>query len=445
MAFALALGALAWTLAGRSDEPARPNLVLILADDFGYECVGANGGASYATPVLDRLAAEGARFEHCHALPLCTPSRVQLLTGMLGWRNYVAFRALAPGQTTFANLLRDAGYATCVVGKWQLGGGLDAPYDFGFDSYCLWQLTRHRIDGRDTRYGDPVLDVDGVELGPLRDQYGPDVIAEYAARFVRQNRRRPFLLFYSAILPHGPFGPTPSSPDWVSDHSSQMDVNGDPARYGEMVTYLDGVVGRIVSEIDALGLRERTLVVFTGDNGTAASVVSDFRGRRVAGGKGTTLDTGTHVPLIVRWPGTVPAGVVRDELVDFVDFLPTFLEVARVRPPPRLPLDGASLMPALLGTEGPRRKSIAGWCSPKGDPMDAKLWARDRRFKLYGEGVLHDVLADPGENDPIPARAATPEARSARRALAAVLRDQRKARSRALGSAELSPPRGPRR
>jgi len=112
---------------------ARPNVVLILADDFGYECVAANGGASYRTPNLDRLAREGLRFEHCYSQPLCTPTRVQLLTGLYNQRNYLRFEYLDPGERTFAGVLREAGYRTGVAGKWQLGGGPDAPLRFGFD------------------------------------------------------------------------------------------------------------------------------------------------------------------------------------------------------------------------------------------------------------------------------------------------------------------------
>jgi arylsulfatase A len=123
-------------------EGRAPNIVLIMADDMGYECVGANGGTSYRTPNLDRLASGGLRFEHGYSQPLCTPSRVQIMTGIYNQKNYVRFGILAPDQTTFAHLLKKAGYATCVAGKWQLLGGFDGPQHFGFDEYCLWQLTR---------------------------------------------------------------------------------------------------------------------------------------------------------------------------------------------------------------------------------------------------------------------------------------------------------------
>ena len=148
-----------WQIAGLAAEQAgRPNVILIMADDLGYECIGANGGTSYPTPHLDALAAGGVRFEHCYAQPLCTPTRVQLMTGQYNVRNYVRFGLLDPQQTTFAHALKEAGYATCIVGKWQLASGFEGPKHFGFDEYCLWQLTR-----RPPRFANPGLEINGKQ------------------------------------------------------------------------------------------------------------------------------------------------------------------------------------------------------------------------------------------------------------------------------------------
>jgi arylsulfatase A len=167
VARAMAAGAAGAAQAGGATMPGptgagggkRPNIVVILADDLGYECIGADGGTSYKTPVLDKLAAGGARFDHGYAQPLCTPTRVQLMTGIYNVRNYVRFGLLDPKQTTFAHLLKQAGYATCVVGKWQLEGGFEGPGHFGFDEYCLWQLNR-----RPGRYANPGLEVNGKQI-----------------------------------------------------------------------------------------------------------------------------------------------------------------------------------------------------------------------------------------------------------------------------------------
>ena len=148
-----------------------PNIVLIMADDMGYECVTANGGESYSTPNLDRLARGGMRFEHCYSQPICTPSRVQLMTGIYNQRNYIRFGLLDPTVTTFGHLAKRAGYATCIGGKWQLENGLKGPNHFGFDEYCLWQLTR-----RPSPYPNP-----GLEVGVLLD-----ASAQHAGRTGRE-------------------------------------------------------------------------------------------------------------------------------------------------------------------------------------------------------------------------------------------------------------------
>src|SRR5688572_13126349 len=136
----------------------RPNVILIMADDLGYETIGANGGTSYKTPNLDKLAATGVRFDRCQVLPVCTPTRVQLMTGMSNARNYIEFGLMDPKATTFGNLLKNAGYPTAIAGKWQLGRVKDLPQKFGFDEACLWQHMR-----RPPRYANPGLEYNGEE------------------------------------------------------------------------------------------------------------------------------------------------------------------------------------------------------------------------------------------------------------------------------------------
>ena len=200
------------------DSPARaagkPNVLLIMVDDMGAECLSCYGGREYATPNLDALAASGAKFTHCYSTPLCTPSRVQIMTGKYNFRNYVQFGYLPPKETNFAHLFRAAGYRTCVAGKWQLSGERGEPReksnpaDWGFDEYCLWQL-----DDRQSRYWDPLLEQDGKILRPGKDAYGPDLISDYLIDFVGRNKDRPFFAYYPMILTHGPFEPTPASSD----------------------------------------------------------------------------------------------------------------------------------------------------------------------------------------------------------------------------------------
>ena len=195
-------------LAGAA-EARRPNLILILADDLGYETLGANGGTSYPTPALDQLAATGVRFTHGYAQPLCTPSRVQVMTGLSNARNYVRFGIMDPQAVTFAHLLKRAGYATCITGKWQLGRDVELPRKLGFDEYCLRQYTR-----RPPRYANPGLEINGVEKDFSRGEYGPDLINDYALDFIARHKDVPFFLYYPMILTHPPYQPTPDSRTW---------------------------------------------------------------------------------------------------------------------------------------------------------------------------------------------------------------------------------------
>src|SRR5262245_36517011 len=244
-----ALFGLALALALATDASAKPNIILILADDLGYEPLGANGGTSYKTPVLDRLAAGGVRFEHCYAQPLCTPTRVQLMTGAYNVRNYTTFGEMSPQMSTFGNLFQRAGYATCMAGKWQLGRDAALPAKFGFDEHCLWQLTR-----RPPRYANPGLEINGVETNFNRGQYGPDLVSEYALGFIERHKDKPFFLYYTLMLTHAPYQPTPDSPDWDPKATGE-EVNQAPKHFGDMVAYMDKLIGRLEAKLDELKLR----------------------------------------------------------------------------------------------------------------------------------------------------------------------------------------------
>ena len=373
---------------------ARPNIVLIMADDFGYECVEANGGTSYKTPVLNQMASEGVRFEHCYSQPICTPSRVKLMTGQYNVRNYAEFGLLETSQVTFGNLFKGAGYETCIVGKWQLGKDRLRPAHFGFDEHCLWQLLR-----RPSRFASPGLEVNG-ELKDYPGGYGPDIVTDYACDFIERNKNNPFLLYYPMIITHCPFEPTPDSVDWDPGSKGSPTYKGNAKYFGDMVTYMDRLIGRILSQLDASGVRENTLVLFTGDNGTDTPVVSMMGDRRVAGAKGKTIDAGCRVPLIAQWPGKTAAGVVSQDLVDFSDFLPTICEAADVSIPTTLTLDGRSFFPQLTGQPGNPREWIYIWYARNGG-RKGREFTRTQRYKLYRSGEFYDVPNDYREKNPL--------------------------------------------
>ena len=386
-----------------SAKERRPvNIVIIMADDLGIECINTYGGTSYSTPNLDCMAEEGIRFEHCHAQPLCTPSRVQIMTGRYNVRNYVDFGLLDRSEITFSNLLKDAGYHTVIAGKWQLGKDKDAPKHFGFDEACLWQHAASRIDeeGRDTRYPNPLLEINGERKRFTNGEYAPDVVSDFLCDFMERNRENPFLVYYPMILTHCPFVPTPDSEHWDPQNMGSKSYKGDTAFFADMVNYMDKMAGKLISKIEELGLSEHTLILFTGDNGTDKPVVSRFKGSEYPGGKGLTTDNGTHVPLIVKWTGIIEEGQVCNDLVDFSDVLPTICEAAHIELPSDRIIDGLSFYPQLTGKKGQPRAHIYSWYKPR-KKNTLKEFVRNKEYKLYRTGEFYRVKVDPYEQSSI--------------------------------------------
>ena len=344
----------------------QPNIILIMADDMGYEALSSNGSESCKSPNLDKLAAKGVRFTNGFSNPICTPSRVKLMTGQYNVRNYVKFGWLDREQTTFAHQLKAAGYATAIAGKWQLGRDKDSPQHFGFEQSCLWQHTRSgrsNEDGKniDRRFVNPQLEFSGVEKDFNNGEYGPQVCTDFICDFIDKNKKKPFLVYYPMILTHCPFDPTPDSTDWDPKRLGSTTYKGDrndPQRhFRDMVAYADKAVGQIVSQLEKSGVRDNTLIIFTGDNGTDTPIVTPWNGKKVVGGKGTMSDTGTRVPLIVNWPaGIRKAGRAVDDLVEFTDVFPTICEVTTAKLPKNHPGDGASIVPVLRNQADARRK-----------------------------------------------------------------------------------------
>jgi arylsulfatase A len=394
----------------------KPNVVLILIDDFGYECVTANGGESYKTPVMDKLAATGVRFEQCYAQPLCTPTRVQLMTGQSNRRNYSHFGHLDPSQTTFGNLLKKAGYATCITGKWQLANGFEGPKHFGFDEYCLWQLTR-----RPDRYKNPGLEVNGKTYDYTANEYGPDIVNEYALEFITKQKDQPFFLYYPMMLTHSPYDATPDSADYI-DAKSGKGKGKAGGHFGDMVAYTDKLIGKLVDKLDALKLRDNTVILILGDNGTGRGTPSKFKGRDVVGGKGTTTTWGNHVPGIGNWPGQFAKGKVSQDLIDSTDFLPTICEVAGVTVPAELKIDGRSFLPQLRGEKGNPRDSLYVWYNPSGGAKAKAEFTHDGHYKLYADGRFFAVDKDDNETAPLADGSLDATAKAAKTKLAAALK-----------------------
>lgn len=254
----------------------------------------------------------------------------------------------------------------------------------------------------------------GKSRDDLQGKYGPDVSCDYALDFIERHKTGPFLVYFPMALVHSPFVPTPDSKDWKKPkHKNNTKY------FADMVAYMDKIVGRIVSKLGELGLRENTLFLFTGDNGTHKSIKSKMPDGIIQGDKGQTTDAGTRVPLIANQPGVVPAGKVNGDLVDFSDFVPTFAEAAGTEIPSDMPEDGRSFLPQLRGEKGNPREWIFCHYDPKWlGRKKATRFVRDKRWKLYAAGDLYDVPADTLEKNPNPPG---PEAATARKRLQAVL------------------------
>jgi len=359
------------------------------------------------------------------------------MTGIYNVRNYVKFEYLPPNETTVAQLLKNAGYATSIAGKWQLSVDRAVVRQSGFDEYCLWNVNSEE---KTPRYNEPSGFIqNGKELPTKDGQYGPDVVSDFLLDFITRNKNRPFLCYYPMMLPHAPFEPTPDSPDRQSKIKSNNDIVSrvmkffaKPERqthyFPDMVAYLDKLVGKIVAHLDKLGLRENTLVLFTGDNGTNKSIRSMLGNKEVQGGKGLSTHAGTHVPLIVSWPKVVHKGKISSDLVDFTDFLPTLCEAAEAQVPPQLALDGQSFLPQLRGQRGHPRQWVYSWFSKNGKSERAIEFARNQRYKLYRTGDFYDIIDDDLERQSLPEEALDANAKKTRAMLQAALDKYRNAR-----------------
>ena len=411
----------------------QPNIVLIMSDDLGYEVVGANGGTSYKTPYIDALAGKGMRFENAHVMPLCTPTRLSLMTGKYNFRNYIGFGLIKPNEVTFGHLLTDAGYSTCIAGKWQLfsynpldqnpeerstGQKIE---DSGFEEFCVWHP--HHTEEKGSRYKNPVIYENGAFRSDTDGKYGEDIFCDYIIDFIERKKDgdKPFFAYWPMAATHKPHEPTPDSPEWDPfDPPSNLSVGAktwaeledgswedDPKFYRDMVEYHDKVVGRLMTYLEDQGLEKDTLVIYLGDNGSPDDVCSMMHEHNeICGGKGKTNDRGTHVPLVCSMPGTIPSATVQTDLIEATDFLPTIFEAAGLDFPEGYIIDGRSFYSQLKGEKGHPRDWMFFHFEPmnrRHGPGDQKKirFLRDHKWKLYETGELHDLQSDPDEDVPI--------------------------------------------
>ncbi|MEM6391468.1 MAG: sulfatase [Planctomycetota bacterium] len=381
-------------------------MILINCDDLGYGDLGCYGSTRNHTPHLDRLAEQGTRFTDFYmASPVCSPSRGAMLTGCypprIGFdrfgKNHVLFPGhpfgLATTEQTFAALLRDAGYATALIGKWHCGDQpAFLPTEHGFDRYFGLPYSNdmgRQAGPRAHMPPLPLMDNDTVaeqqpDMSALTERY----IAE-ARRFITTNRDKPFLLYLAHLYVHLPL--------IVPERFLKRSENG---RYGAAVAVIDWAMGALLHTLETLGLDDNTLILFTSDNGSRVKGEGGSNGP-LRGTKTETYDGGMRLPLIARWPGQVPAGRTCNTLCSAIDFLPTFASLAGAASPD-LPIDGVDLTPTLLGDDDhtPREHFVYF----RQDQLQA---VRDARYKLrlaHGQAFenpdvceLYDLHEDIGE------------------------------------------------
>lgn len=382
----------------------KPNIIFILADDLGIGEVSCYGADNYKTPNIDKLAEKGLRFTNTYTAPLSGPSRATILTGRhlfrTGATNQDATGRMSPDvEIMMPSILKKAGYVTACIGKW---GQLPLlPSDFGFDDYL--KFTGSGIYWNTQKNGKDYL-VNGVQF-PLKDkEYMPDIMHQHLVKFLSDHRNDPFYIYYSLSEVHAQILPTPDSkPD-------SKDV------YADNISYMDKLVGQLVSELDRLKLSDNTILVFFGDNGTALPRAdrATIGGQRLIGQKGTLLEGGSLEPLIVYWPGVTPVGKVSHDLISATDFVPTFAEIAGAKLPENKVYDGLSFNPQLHGQKGNPHSSIFV-------QLANNWYVRDHGWKLNQSGDLFDMSKAPFEEILVPADTKNPEAIAARKRLQADL------------------------
>ncbi|MFC5051850.1 sulfatase-like hydrolase/transferase [Rubritalea spongiae] len=383
----------------------KKNVIVIMADDIAYDNnFGAYGARESWTPRLDQMAKEGITFEHAYSTPKCTPSRVKIMTGRSGIRNYKGFGILPSEEISFVEMLKAAGYKTHCAGKWQLDDkGGTATKDAGFDSWMLWNTEL----GRESRYWKPSFDLNGKFVTFDKDDFGPDLCVKSILKFIAKNKDEPFLVYYPMLLVHGPFVTTPDS---------EQRTEKDPQKnFADMIKYMDQCVGRIIDGVKEMGIAEETVILFCSDNGTNRALTYESFGKTVDGKKGVPHDRGTHSPMVVWNPGSIPAGTRCSDIIDFSDVLPTLAEITKAKLPD-VTIDGLSFWPQCKGEKGNPRECIFQYYWPKSyswipDELGQKelIWVHNQQYKLHKNGLFYDIVNDREEEKPIPLETLTDE------------------------------------
>ena len=385
-----------------SSTTKRPNIIFILADDLGTGEVGCYGSDHNKTPNIDNLAKNGLKFNHAYTAPLCGPSRALILTGRYAFRtgavNQDNVAKIKPSEETLIpSILKTEGYKSAMIGKWSQFGL--TPADFGFDDYITFKgsggyWAKNKIDY--------LVNGETKILG--KQEYMPDLMHNQLVNFIKQNKNQPFYVHYSMSHVHNLIQETPDSKPDSKDF------------YADNVAYMDKLVGKLIMTLEDLKLRDNTLIVFMGDNGTANEQYpkATIGGKLLSGKKGSMLECGSLVPLIANWPGVISPNKVTNDLIDASDILPTLADLAGAKLPTNKVLDGKSFVPQLQGKKGNPRD----WIFME---LGNQWYVRDQKFKLNRAGELFDMSKAPFEENLVSNILENKEASEAKIRLAFVL------------------------
>lgn len=400
-----------------AQQPRQPNIIFILADDLGYGDLGCYGQQKIKTPNIDRLAGEGMRFTQAYAgAAVCAPSRCCLMTGLDSGHarirgNFGAVHrrvSLQPDDVTVAEVLKTAGYRTGIFGKWGLAESctFGVPNDQGFDEWFGFLNQDDALHYYPQSIWDNQTEVfPPGNQGAKHKEYVQDLFTQHALDFLGRSSNRPFFLYLPYTLPHadselgrdtGDGYVVPSYGQYANEPWSAADKG-----YAEMITYLDGDVGRIVKKVRELGIEQNTLIIFASDNGPAKEGIHtpDFfsSAGNLRGMKANLYEGGIRIPMIARWPGHIKPEVVNEAPLAFWDFLPTAAELAGV-PAPR-GLDGVSFAPMLFGRSGTQNRYFY-WESHEHGFFQAIRMGKWKIIRASSDDKtveLYDLNRDPGE------------------------------------------------
>jgi arylsulfatase A-like enzyme len=425
-------GAAALSMSGcasgiRLSSQDKPNIIFVMADDLGYGDLGCYGQAQIKTPHIDRLAAQGMRFtDHYAGSTVCAPSRCSLMTGLHTGHTYVRGNReikpmgqlpLLPDTVTMPKLLKKAGYATALTGKWGLGGpgSTGIPNKQGFDYFFGYLCQRHahnyypeflfRNEERIPLPGNKIANPreDGAGVAVERGQYSHDMIAAEALQFIEKNKDRPFFLYMAVTLPHANNEAGRKGME-VPDYGIYADRDWPEPQKGHaaMISRLDRDLGRVMETLRKSGIDKKTLVLFTSDNGPhreggANPEFFDSNGP-LRGNKRDLYEGGIRVPLIARWPDKIKPGTVNHHISAFWDFLPTFAELTGSEYPSSV--DGISILPTLLGKPSKQEQhEFLYWeFYERGSKQAVRMgdW-KAVRFGVDGKLELYNLKEDIGE------------------------------------------------